>query len=161
MFYEKYSVLEDINCKKYLYEKFRKNICAYENIRIALLFNTAGEQKPPFFRTIITKIFVYKNATMKIPYLNIVLLLTNLCILFFITTGQKNTDKTSDIIPVLRAQLIELVDAKGQVRAQLKVEDNSEAVFRMKDAQGTIRVKLGAGADCSGLVLLDSYMPMC
>ena len=92
---------------------------------------------------------------MKIPYLNIVLLLTNLCILFFITTGQKNTDKMSDIVPVLRAQLIELVDAKRQVRAQLKVEENSEAVFRMKDAQGTIRVKLGAGADGSGLVLLD------
>lgn len=92
---------------------------------------------------------------MKIPYLNIALLLTNLCILFLITTGQKNKDKTAETVPVLRAQLIELVDAKGQVRAQLKVEEDGEAVFRMKDKQGTIRVKLGAGADGSGLVLLD------
>jgi hypothetical protein len=29
-------------------------------------------------------------------------------------------------------------------------------MFRMKDAQGTIRVKLGAGSDGSGLVLLDN-----
>ena len=92
---------------------------------------------------------------MKIPYLNIALLLTNLCILLLITTGQKNTDKTAETVPVLRAQLIELVDAKGQVRAQLKVEEDGEAIFRMKDKQGTIRVKLGAGADGSGLVLLD------
>ncbi len=92
---------------------------------------------------------------MKIPFLNIALLLTNLCILFFITTGQKSKDKTPETVPVLRAQLIELVDAKGQVRAQLKVEENGETLFRMKDAQGTIRVKLAAGGDGSGLVLLD------
>lgn len=57
--------------------------------------------------------------------------------------------------PVLRAQLIELVDARGQVRAQLKTEDNGDVVLRLRDQAGNIRVKLGANALGSGLLLLD------
>lgn len=56
---------------------------------------------------------------------------------------------------VLRAEAIELVDAQGQTRAQLNVEPNGEAVFRLLDEQGTIRVKVGASEDGSGLLLLD------
>jgi len=55
----------------------------------------------------------------------------------------------------LRARAIELVDQHGQVRAQLNVEPTGEAVFRIRDPKGEIRVKLGAGGDGSGLVLLD------
>jgi hypothetical protein len=56
---------------------------------------------------------------------------------------------------VLRAEAIELVDAQGQTRAQLNVEPDGEAVFRLLDEQGTIRVKVGASEDGSGLLLLD------
>jgi hypothetical protein len=56
---------------------------------------------------------------------------------------------------VLRARAIELVDERGQVRAQLEVEDSGEVVFRLRDSEGTIRVKLGAAKDGSGLLLLD------
>ena len=56
---------------------------------------------------------------------------------------------------VLRARMIELVDERGQVRANLKVEPDGAAVFRLRDAKGTIRVKLAASEDGSGLVLLD------
>jgi hypothetical protein len=56
---------------------------------------------------------------------------------------------------VLRARMIELVDERGQVRANLKVEPDGAAVFRLRDAEGAIRVKLGATADGSGLLLLD------
>ena len=56
---------------------------------------------------------------------------------------------------VLRAQLIELVDAQGITRAQFKVEPSGEAVFRMRDQKGNIRVKLGAAEDGSGFLLLD------
>ena len=59
------------------------------------------------------------------------------------------------IAPVVRAQAIELVDSGGRVRAQLSVEQNGEAVFRMRDAEGTIRVKLGASKNGSALVLID------
>ena len=59
------------------------------------------------------------------------------------------------VSPVLRARAIELVDDRGQARAQLDVEPSGEVVFRLRDAGGTIRVKIGASEDGSGLVLLD------
>jgi hypothetical protein len=57
--------------------------------------------------------------------------------------------------PVLRGQALELVDASGQIRSRLNVEKDGQVVFRLLDQRGTIRVKLGAGEDGSGLVLLD------
>jgi hypothetical protein len=59
------------------------------------------------------------------------------------------------VSPVLRARAIELVDDRGVARAQLDVEPSGEVVFRLRDANGTIRVKIGASEDGSGLVLLD------
>ncbi len=56
---------------------------------------------------------------------------------------------------VIRAQAIELVSEQGQVRSRLNVEQSGEVVFRLLDKNGTIRVKLGAGEDGSGLLLLD------
>ncbi|GMW01667.1 MAG: hypothetical protein AMXMBFR84_28040 [Candidatus Hydrogenedentota bacterium] len=56
---------------------------------------------------------------------------------------------------VLRAQTIELVAPDGTVRAQLKVEDSGEAVFRMRDSKGTVRMKIGANEDGSGLALMN------
>lgn len=57
--------------------------------------------------------------------------------------------------PVLRARLIELVDEAGTVRSSLKVEPGGTVVFRLMDAQGTIRVKIGAAEDGSGLLLAN------
>jgi hypothetical protein len=59
------------------------------------------------------------------------------------------------VTDVVRTRMLELVDTSGQVRANLKVEPGGEVVFRLRDAKGTIRVKLGAGDDGSGLLLLD------
>jgi hypothetical protein len=56
---------------------------------------------------------------------------------------------------VLRGRSLELVDAKGQIRAEFKVEPDGEALFRMRDSTGSIRVKLGAGDNGSGLLLID------
>jgi hypothetical protein len=56
---------------------------------------------------------------------------------------------------IVRARAIEMVDEHGQVRAQLKVENDGEAVFRLRDSKGEIRVKLGADREGSGLVLMD------
>jgi hypothetical protein len=58
-------------------------------------------------------------------------------------------------LPILRGRGLELVDAGGQTRAQFNVESDGTAVFRIRDAEGTIRVKLGAGPTGSGLLLLD------
>jgi hypothetical protein len=57
--------------------------------------------------------------------------------------------------PILRGRGLELVDATGQVRSQFNVEPDGEAVFCIRDGRGTIRVKLGAGSDRSGLLLID------
>jgi hypothetical protein len=56
---------------------------------------------------------------------------------------------------VLRAQAIELVDSHGKVRAQLNVTPDGEAVFRLRDPNGVIRVKLGADEAGSGLLLAN------
>ena len=56
---------------------------------------------------------------------------------------------------VLRGRSLELTDAGGRVRAQFNVEPDGEAVFRLRDAAGTIRVKLGASSNGSGLTLID------
>lgn len=55
----------------------------------------------------------------------------------------------------LRTQRIELVDKTGQVRGQFLVEETGEAVFRMRDEKGQIRVKLGAWERGSGFILMD------
>jgi hypothetical protein len=54
---------------------------------------------------------------------------------------------------LLQAQAIELVDSRGLVRAQLNVGSEGGVVFRLRDANGTIRVKLGADEAGSGLLL--------
>jgi hypothetical protein len=64
-------------------------------------------------------------------------------------------DETEKVPAVLRARSLELVDERGQVRANLKVEPSGEVVFRLRDAKGTIRAKLAASEDGSGLLLID------
>lgn len=57
---------------------------------------------------------------------------------------------------VLRVRAFELVDGTGRVRAQINVDEtNGEVIFRLRDEEGTIRVKLGASAEGSGLVLIN------
>jgi hypothetical protein len=56
---------------------------------------------------------------------------------------------------ILRGRSLELVDESGRVRGQFNVEASGEAVFRLRDSTGTIRVKLSAGDGGSGLLLID------
>jgi hypothetical protein len=58
-------------------------------------------------------------------------------------------------VEVLRGRALELVDGRGQMRARLNVESNGEVVLRLLDQEGTIRVKLGAAKDGSGLLLAN------
>ena len=98
-----------------------------------------------------------KEATMKIQFLGGALL--GACLLLAAVLLHDRPDsaqaKSERVPAVLRARTIELIDARGRVRAQLKLEAGGEVVFRLRDANGVIRTKLGAGASGSGLVLLD------
>lgn len=76
-------------------------------------------------------------------------------VLLVVLLSQARPAVAQDDDSVLRGRSLELVDAKGQIRAEFKVEADGEALFRMRDSRGTIRVKLGAGDDGSGLLLLD------
>lgn len=59
-----------------------------------------------------------------------------------------------NVVPILRAGAIELVDKGGQVRAQIDLQGD-DVVLRLRDADGAIRVKLAASQSGSGLLLLD------
>jgi len=91
---------------------------------------------------------------MKTHRLVITVTAINLGLLLFLLPQIKLTAAPT-AASVVRAQAIELVDERGQIRAQLNVESNGEVVFRLRDAKGTIRVKLGASEDGSGLLLLN------
>jgi hypothetical protein len=73
------------------------------------------------------------------------------CTLFLISashTNQQHFDK-------ITVKEFELVDSNGQKRVSIQTYDDGEVVFRLMDKKGTIRVKMGASEDGSGLVLLD------
>ncbi len=91
---------------------------------------------------------------MKMNRLAVALTIINFVLLIFVL-AQSGANATQTAPQILRARAIELVDDNGQVRAQFNVEPSSEVVFRMRDAKGTIRVKLGASEDGSGFLLLD------
>jgi hypothetical protein len=91
---------------------------------------------------------------MKIYRLVIAMTVINLVLLLLTVTRAGRTTTQAES-PILRGRVIELVDDRGQVRSRLNVEPSGEVVLRLIDQDGTIRVKLGAGEDGSGLVLLD------
>jgi hypothetical protein len=84
----------------------------------------------------------------------LVLLCANLVLLLWLLLLGRSAVAQA-VSSVLRARAIELVDDRGLVRAQLNVESNGEVVFRLRDGNGAIRVKMGASDEGSGLVLLD------
>lgn len=91
---------------------------------------------------------------MKMQRIALALTVVNLALLLF-TLAQSRLTVAQDTTAVLRAQAIELVDERGQVRSRLNLEPGGEVVFRLLDQDGTIRVKLGAGRDGSGLLLAN------
>ncbi|HXG69112.1 MAG TPA: hypothetical protein VNJ04_00695 [Gemmatimonadaceae bacterium] len=56
---------------------------------------------------------------------------------------------------VIRAQAVELVDERGQVRAQLHLGEDGGGNLRLRSGDGTVRVKLAGTVDGSGLLLFD------
>ena len=92
---------------------------------------------------------------MKSKIFVILLIITNLALMFMFVSAQKSSPASQKPIPVIRASAFELVDQKGQRRASITVATDGETVFRLMDSKGTIRVKLGASEDGSGLVMLN------
>jgi hypothetical protein len=68
--------------------------------------------------------------------------------------SQPQAARAQAVPDILRAKGLEIVDDRGIVRAQIIVQPNDGAVlFRLIDQKQKPLVKLGAGADGSGLML--------
>lgn len=86
----------------------------------------------------------------------VALTLVNLCLgMSYVTSGGEEKSKSAP--GVIQAQSFELVDAKGNVRAQLFLSEDGSGNIRLRDSKGTVRVKLGASAEGgTGLLLMDA-----
>lgn len=91
---------------------------------------------------------------MRTQRLVIGLTVTNLVLLLLLVTQAGRTAAQSND-SILRGSALELVDDGGRIRTRVDVEPSGEVVLRLFDSNGTIRVKLGAGTDGSGLLLAD------
>ncbi len=90
---------------------------------------------------------------MKASRLVIALTVTNFILLAGLAVSRAQAD--DPVQPVVRAQLIELVDSSGKLRGQLKADAGGEVTFRMWDARGQIRTEFGANQDGSGVAFMD------
>jgi hypothetical protein len=61
-----------------------------------------------------------------------------------------------NIPAVVRARAWELVDTNGPPHASLDVSPQGDVVLPLRDDSGTIRVKMSASRNGSGLLLLDA-----
>jgi len=92
---------------------------------------------------------------MNMNRLTVALTVINLALLIFLL-AQGRAIANQTIPQVLRVRAFQLVDENGEIRAQLNVDEtNGEVIFRLMDAKGTIRVKMGASEEGSGLLLIN------
>jgi len=99
---------------------------------------------------------------MKIQKLLIAVTVVNLGLLMFVL-AQMQRAVAQDIAPVLRGRTLEIVDARGRVRASIKVQPAGTVsgkpypetvILRLIYPNGRPSVKLGASERGSGLGLL-------
>jgi hypothetical protein len=85
-----------------------------------------------------------------------VLTAVNLALLVVLLVGTAPTNPKDVVMPsVVRAQAIELVDAAGNVRAQLYLGADGGGNLRLRAANGEVRVKIGATVEGGGLMFAD------
>lgn len=93
---------------------------------------------------------------MNVNRLAVVLTVINFVLLIGVL-AQSRLIANQTIPQVLRVRAFQLVEENGEIRAQLNVDEtNGEVIFRLLDAKGTIRVKMGASEEGSGLLLLNN-----
>src|SRR5438477_12051289 len=93
---------------------------------------------------------------MRVYRLLLALTVLNLLLLVFLL-AQMRPAIAQEIAPVLRGRALEIVDEKGTVRADIKIDHNPEVVIlHMSDPNGLIRVKLDASSDGSGFMLANN-----
>ena len=91
---------------------------------------------------------------MKTQQMMAILMVMNLIFLLAILVPNRDVIAQSDL-GVLRGHSFELIDDKGQIRAQINIEEDGQVVLRLRDETGAVRVKVGADSYGSSLVFLD------
>ena len=104
---------------------------------------------------------------MKTQRIAIGLTVINLALLIFLLAQIRNAS-AQDVAPVLRGRALEIVDAQGQIRAQILVHGPETVngktypetvLFRMATAQRAPLMKLTVSEDGSALGLSDDSQP--
>ena len=67
-----------------------------------------------------------------------------------------HADESASASSILRAEAFELIDKQGKVVAMFHVGEDGGGNIRLRSGDGMVRVKLGATADGSGLILFDT-----
>jgi hypothetical protein len=96
-----------------------------------------------------------KSVVARLPLIGLTLVNVAAAAIVVVGVTTSHAQAAPEPRDTVRTQSIELVDARGQVRGQFFVEESGEAVFRMRDEKGQIRVKLGASERGSGFILMD------
>src|SRR2546422_4094700 len=118
-----------------------------------------GARSPPVFSGTRTSPMTGQHNNledrMKLHRLGTVLTAINL-VLLVLTVSQARSAAAQTGTEVLRGHALELVDARGVVRARLGTKGPDGPIeLDLFDKRGIIRVKLGADEDGSGLVLSE------
>ena len=86
----------------------------------------------------------------------VILLLVALLTRDLLIPGAGATQDVNQSGPVVRARGFDLVDERGQVRAQIFLGEDGGGNIRLRDATGAVRIKLGASTQGStGLLVFD------
>ena len=94
---------------------------------------------------------------MKPVHSMIALTIAGIAVLYVAAAAQ--SERAFENVSVLRAQKIELVDARGVTRARLSTEADGEVVLRLIAANGELRVKLGASQRWLGSAAGEQLRP--
>jgi len=88
--------------------------------------------------------------------LSYVLAISNAFLLAGLIWTGAQSQPQAPVAGVLRARLIELVDANGRTRAQLHLGEDGGGNLRLYGGNGEVRVKLGGTTAGGGLILMDA-----
>lgn len=83
------------------------------------------------------------------------LLAMNIVLLIALAWTGTRSQPATPVADVIRARQIELVNERGDMRAELSLAEGGGGQLRLRSGQGEIRVKFGAADDGAILLMLD------
>ncbi|HKU94463.1 MAG TPA: hypothetical protein VJR58_04255 [Vineibacter sp.] len=83
------------------------------------------------------------------------LLAMNVILLVALAWTGTRSQPMAPVTDVVRARQIELVNERGEMRAELSLAEDGGGQLRLRSGRGEIRVKFGAGEDGAILLMTD------